>query len=109
MPGWTRLMKRDTASAADRRQPWRAGLEVRRDWPDGTHDIVGWHTTTIKAERFARGDREYWRRGPLRPRTWSVVVISRRDARLHGKRHDCRSPDCPAGVAAAGARKDVPR
>ena len=109
MRWWTRLMKRNAASAAGWRQPWRAGLAVRRDWPDGTHDIVGWRTTTRKAERFARGHREYWRPGPLRPRTWSVVVISRRDARLHGKRHDCSTPDCPAAVAAAGAREDVPR
>lgn len=97
-----------TKSSAGRPDAWQAGHAVRRDWPDGTHDIVGWRTTAGKAERFARRDRECWRRGPLRPRTWSVVVISRRDVQLHGRRHDCRAPDCPVAVAVP-ARHDVSR
>src|SRR6266568_4067097 len=90
-------------------QDWRAGCAVRRDWPDGTHDIVGWRATALKAERFARRDREFWRRGPLRPRTWSVVVISRRDVLLHAKRRDCRAPDCPVAATVAPAREDASR
>ena len=39
--------------------------------------------------------RSFWRAGPLRPRSWEIVTVSRRDFALHAKRRDCRSPDCP--------------
>jgi len=75
--------------------PWQAGYAVRRDWPDGTHELVGFQAAPVEAARFLQRDRWYWRRGPLRPRAWDVVLVSRRDFELHAVRHDCRSPDCP--------------
>jgi len=75
---------------------WRAGRAIRRDWPDGTHELVGFRDDEAAATRFLDGDRRFWRRGPLRPTAWRVVEISRRDFELHGRRRECRSPDCPA-------------
>jgi hypothetical protein len=68
---------------------------VRRCWPDGTHDIVGLAATPRSAQRRLEVDRRYWRRGPWRPSAYRVVAISVRDYRLHRRRPDCRSPDCP--------------
>ena len=78
---------------------WRAEYAVRRDWPDGTHDIVGFRDTDQAVARFIRRDRAKWRRGPLRPVSWSPVQISAREVALHGRRHECRAPDCPTGVS----------
>jgi hypothetical protein len=75
---------------------WRAGSAVRRDWPDGTHELVGFSVDEDGASRFLARDRRYWQRGPLRPTAWRVVVVSRRDFDLHGHRRDCRAPDCPS-------------
>jgi len=98
------------SNVAARRLPsWQAGYAVRRDWPDGTHELVGFRFLRIRAERFAQQDRAYWRRGPLRPYAYAVVVISRRDFRLHARRYDCRSPDCPTAAASVPDRKELPR
>jgi hypothetical protein len=77
--------------------------------PTPVRSVPRRHRPTRAAERFARRDREFWRRGPLHPRTWSVVVVSRRDALLHANRRDCRAPDCPVAATAAPAREDVSR
>jgi len=95
--------------AARRVASWQAGHAVRRDWPDGTHELVGFRCLRVRAERFAKQDQAYWRRGPLRPCAYAVVVISRRDFRLHAHRHDCRSPDCPTAAASVPDRKELPR
>ena len=76
---------------------WDTGFAVRRDWPDGSHELVGFTESESRAERFIRRDREYWRRGPLRPLSWQIVVVSRRDFELHERRFGCRAPDCPTG------------
>ncbi len=74
---------------------WCPGYAVRRDWPDGIHEFVAFRIDGREAARFIGGDREFWRRGPVRPLVWSTVVISRRDFDLHARRHECRAPDCP--------------
>jgi hypothetical protein len=84
-----------TGAPSSGMETWRAGYAVRRDWPDGVHEFVGFRATRLEADRFVDGDRGYWRRGPVRPLAWTVVVISRRDFDLHAGRHECRSPDCP--------------
>src|SRR5215813_3662373 len=56
-------------------ESWEAGHAVRRDWPDGTHQFVGFRLTEAEAARFLVGDYEYWRKGPMRP-IHSLVVIS---------------------------------
>jgi hypothetical protein len=68
---------------------------VRRDWPDGTHDMIALHGTEAEAGWAALADRGYWRRSHFRP-SYSVVVISRRDFDLHGRRQLCQAPDCPS-------------
>lgn len=88
-----------TTPASTGLDSWRAGFAVRRDWPDGAHEFVGFRTAEPDADRFVDADRNYWRRGPLRPGAWSVVVISRRDFELHAVRLDCHSPDCPMALA----------
>jgi hypothetical protein len=74
---------------------WCSGYAVRRDWPDGTHEFVAFRASGRAAARFIGGDREFWRRGPVRPLFWSTVVVSRRDFDLHVRRRECRAPDCP--------------
>src|SRR4051812_14099620 len=96
-----RVLRRDTGGSVTtggrvrRMEPWEAGYAVRRDWPDGSHDLVGFRSVSAKLGGFIRRDRAYWRRGPLRPDRWTVVVVSRRDFDLHAARPGCRSPDCP--------------
>jgi hypothetical protein len=96
------------ASRSPARQPWEAGYAVRRDWPDGTHEIIGFRWTAAAAARLLAGDRHYWRRGPLRPSAWAMVVVSRRDFDLHARRPGCRSPDCPAAATVARHRQALP-
>jgi hypothetical protein len=68
---------------------------VRRDWPDGEHEFVAPRATVGKVARALAADRNYWRRGPLRP-ALSVVRISHHDFELHATaREGCRAPDCP--------------
>jgi hypothetical protein len=90
------------------RMAWEAGYAVRRDWADGTHELVGFRWTGASASRFVDRDRRYWRRGPLRPCSWAVVMVSRRDFDLHATRHECRAPDCPT-AAASQYREQAPR
>jgi hypothetical protein len=77
---------------------WRAGFAVRLDWPDGTHDLGEFRRSLAAAQRRRDAAAGYWRRGPLRPVACSVVVTSRREVRLHARRWECRSPDCPTAV-----------
>ena len=74
---------------------WEPGYAVRRDWPDGSHELIGFRSAAASLGGFIRRDRAYWQRGPLRPDRWTVVVVSRRDFDLHSARPGCRSPDCP--------------
>jgi hypothetical protein len=71
------------------------GCAVRRDWPNGSHELVGFTTDKARARRFITRDRGFWRHGPVRPVSWQIVVVSRRDFDLHAGRHGCRAPDCP--------------
>ena len=80
---------------------WRPAYAVRREWPDGTHDIFGFRATEASAWRLLHRDQNFWRRGPVRPVSRAVVVTSRRDVRVHGRRYGCRAPDCPTALASA--------
>jgi len=77
-------------------EPWRAAFAVRREWPDRSHEFVGFGRTEAAAARFIEADRRYWRRSPWRP-DHAIVVISLRDFDLHRHRPLCRAPDCPTG------------
>lgn len=89
-------------------QAWEPAYAVRREWPDGTHDFIELSLTVLGAQAGARQDHEYWRRGPVRPRSWSVVVISARDFDLHVGRRLCRAPDCADADVAAPRRQSAP-
>lgn len=98
---WVATMRRRGGRGSD-----QAGHAVRRDWPDGTHDLACWRATAAAAHRVLVRRRASWRRAPVRPVAWSVVWVSRRDVIVHGHRHDCRAPDCPtAATALAQPRK----
>jgi hypothetical protein len=77
------------------RESWQAGYAARREWADGSHDLVGFRWTEASAAKFVDRDRWYWRRGPVRPQSWELVLVSRRDFDLHAGRDGCRSPGCP--------------
>ena len=86
--------------SAPRAEAWRTGVAARRDWPDGSHDLVHFCLTADEACRFIKADREYWHRGPAWPE-YSVVQVSARDFDLHQKRRLCRAPDCPVATQTA--------
>lgn len=72
---------------------------VRRDWPDGSHELVRARVTEAEARQQLAGERVYWRRGPVRP-ALSVVPVSAREFRLHGlHRRLCYAPDCASAAA----------
>lgn len=75
-------------------QPWEAGVAVRRDWPDSSHDLFGWRRPGADLGPAMRADLIHWLRGPARP-VYSSVRVSMRDFLLHGRRDTCRAPDCP--------------
>jgi hypothetical protein len=80
------------------------GWAVRRDWAGGGHEFVALQPTPRAALKALTRDRAYWLRGPLKPRSWDVVLISRNDFELHqGRglergRGACRAPDCPTAA-----------
>ena len=81
---------------------WWVGVAVRRDWPDGSHDMFGWQLPGADLASVVGRDRRSWARGPARP-TYSVVTLSARDFLLHGRRDVCRAPDCPTEAGPARA------
>jgi hypothetical protein len=78
------------------------GFVVRTDWPDGVHNMFGWRRGWSGAWRLARRDRAYWAFGPLRPVSWSIVVLTRRQLAEHGRVRECRDPDCQRGAMVFG-------
>jgi hypothetical protein len=86
-----------------RNRPDTARLAVRRDWPGGGHEFVRFGTGSMEARLFIERDRQFWRRGPMRP-VHTVVEISFRDFVLHHRfRRMCRAPDCPMARVGAAA------
>lgn len=86
-----RLHRGDRCGAA-------AGYAVRRDWPDGSHDLYGWRPSATAVQRRIKRTRASLRLGPWHYGTLTVVRVSRRDVRLHARRDLCRAPDCPTPV-----------
>jgi hypothetical protein len=87
-------------------QLWQEGVAVRRDWPDGSHDLFGWRRPGSNLTGAIVRDRVAWLLAPPRP-TYSVVTVSVRDFVLHGRRDVCRAPDCPASEGAVRAGMPV--
>ncbi len=75
-----------------------AGLDyvyaVRRDWRDGTHELLCPRRDERRAARALAGDAAYWRPGPLRPQL-SLVALTLAEFRSHPANGSCRSTACP--------------
>lgn len=84
--------------------PPGGGVAVRRNWPGGDHDIVGFSTSLGELDGLIARSVAYWRRCHYRPRH-VVVEISARDFDIHLHRHPCRSPDCPAEMDRVAAER----
>lgn len=70
------------------------GYALRREWPDGTHDLFGFTPRADVALRRLDRDRSYWRTGPVRPTAVYLVPVHAADVVAHPVR-DCRKPSCP--------------
>lgn len=79
----------------DRQVVW--GYAVRREWPDGTHDLFGFVARLEEAEERVARDRRYWRAGPVRPTAVYVVGASEGDVLRHPV-DGCRSVWCLSSV-----------
>ncbi|MFI6132729.1 hypothetical protein [Micromonospora sp. NPDC051141] len=70
------------------------GVAIRRQWPDGRHDLFG-HTHDVEAAMGALGvQRRYWRRGPVRPTALHLVAVSEQAVKDHPT-SGCRAASCP--------------
>ncbi|WKU03932.1 hypothetical protein [Micromonospora sp. HUAS LYJ1] len=70
------------------------GYALRREWPDGTHDLFGFTPRADVALRRLDRDRGYWRTGPVRPVAVYLVPVHAADVTTHPVR-DCRKASCP--------------
>ncbi len=72
----------------------RWGYAIRRDWPDGTHDLFAFTPDKDTAERNLTRDHTYWHSGPIRPAAVSIVAAHTTDVDHHPV-DGCRNPSCP--------------
>ncbi len=97
--GWLGARSAVDSEGGVSEDPW--GYAVRRDWPDGTHDLYAFTVQRERADQQLNRDRGYWRPGLMRPTAMWVVRVS--PAHLQGHKQDgCRNGRCP--IAPAGQR-----
>lgn len=70
------------------------GYAIRREWPNGMHDLFGFTADQQAAERSLDHDQRYWRRGPIRPTAVYLVAANASDVNRHPM-DGCRSTSCP--------------
>ncbi|MDG4807639.1 hypothetical protein O7634_12840 [Micromonospora sp. WMMD1120] len=70
------------------------GYAIRREWPDGTHDLFGFTADTDTATRQLNRDRSFWRSGPVRPTAVYLVPANAADVGAHPV-DGCRRSGCP--------------
>lgn len=70
------------------------GYAIRREWPDGTHDLFGFTAETDTAIRRLNHDRSFWRGGPVRPTDVYLVPANAADVGAHPV-DGCRRSGCP--------------
>ncbi|MFI7578327.1 hypothetical protein [Micromonospora sp. NPDC049497] len=70
------------------------GYALRREWPDGTHDLFGFTPEAGTAQRRLDRDQGYWRSGPVRPMAVYVVAANAADVKQHPV-YGCRRSGCP--------------
>ncbi len=73
------------------------GYAVRREWPDGAHDLFGFTPDAQTAQRRLDRDQGYWRGGPVRPAAVYLVAASAADVDRHPV-DGCRDAGCPDSV-----------
>jgi hypothetical protein len=79
-----------------RRSDSAVGWAVRRDWPDGSHDLRSFKRNETSARSAARWDGLLWR-GLFRPR-YAVVAVSRAEYDAHQRSGYQRPLERPAVV-----------
>ncbi|MFJ6200138.1 hypothetical protein [Micromonospora sp. NPDC092111] len=97
MPPWltparTRADVTNRAEGASDTFVW--GYAIRREWPDGAHDLFGFTPRADVALRRLDRDRGYWRTGPVRPTAVYLVAVNAADVAAHPVR-GCRRSSCP--------------
>lgn len=70
------------------------GYAIRREWPDGAHDLFGFTVDADAAQHQLDRDECYWRSGPVRPAAAYVVPANAGDVNRHPV-DGCRSSSCP--------------
>ncbi|SCF01158.1 hypothetical protein GA0070562_5106 [Micromonospora tulbaghiae] len=82
----------DAGAVTSREFVW--GYAIRREWPDGSHDLFGFASDARVAQRRLGRDQDYWRGGPVRPLAVYVVAASAADVDGHPV-DGCRRTGCP--------------
>lgn len=70
------------------------GYAIRREWPDGTHDLFGFTPHAHLAQRRLDRDLGFWRSGPVRPAAVYLVAANAADVGRHPV-DGCRGAWCP--------------
>ncbi len=73
------------------------GYAIRREWPNGAHDLFGFTPDAHVARRRLDRDQGYWRAGPVRPVAVYLVAASAADVDRHPV-DGCRRSGCPDAV-----------
>lgn len=65
--------------------PEQLGLAVRREWPDGSHELFGFTLDVRKAAKWAERDWKYWQRpgAPAPPARVELVHLTRLEFEMH--------------------------
>lgn len=73
---------------------WAFGYAIRREWPNGAHDLFGHAPDAATAQRRLNRDRAFWAGGPVRPAAVYLVPASAADVERHPV-DGCRRSGCP--------------
>jgi hypothetical protein len=79
----------------------RLQLSVRRDWPDGTHDLRGTFSSEREAAHWLVADSDSLRTAAAEA-VYSVVPVTEQQLRRHQNMSRCSSPHCPAPARPSG-------
>jgi hypothetical protein len=89
-----------TATRPRRPEPQTGGIAVRRDWPDGTHDLVHFGTSLAALDGYLDKMVPYWQQARRWPKH-VVVEVSAADFDAHARL--CTSGSCPSMMDRCGA------
>ena len=92
------LMTRDCASLFLARGPIKPldhVFAVRRDWPDGTHELCCPRRMVEQGYRMLAADLRYWQDAPIPPQQQMLVTLTFAEFRSHSAHAACSSLACP--------------